>query len=158
MNNNNSNNALVAHIVNANAKAAEWVAQADTEAGEWRCAAEYSTDPAYWAELGVFTPYDFDRSLAADSYSDFHKDCYGFRPCGYSDWTLEQLEAAIADLSRYAERMEEIWEKEAEYNRVQDLLIIAEQTGDYSAINAEYRDKYTTEQAPLGDLGALIQS
>jgi len=144
--------ALTAHIVNANAAAAAWAAQADTEAGEFRCAAEYSTSPEYWAEFGVFTPYDFDRSRALSEYSDYHKECYGFRPCGYSDWTLEQLEAAIADLSRYAESMQEIWAEEAEYYRAQALFETAEHTGDYSAVNAEYRDEYATDQAPLGSV------
>lgn len=161
--------ALVAHIEAKNAESAAWAAEPLPE-GCFRCAAEYSTDPAYWAKWGVFTPYDFDRSCALDEYSDFHKDCYGFRPRNCGDWTLEQLEAAIADLSRYAKSMQEVWAEEAEQEAKwlaeqrakweeeqaewaeEMLLREAEESGDWSSVNAEHRSEYTTEQAPLGSI------
>ena len=44
--------------------------------------------------------YSLEHSLACSSYSDFHREVYGFRPSrGYSELTLEQLENAIVDLS-----------------------------------------------------------
>jgi hypothetical protein len=49
--------------------------------------------PAIPAEGTYANVYEYERSMAFDSYSDCHKDVYGYRPRGdFSAWTLEQLE------------------------------------------------------------------
>ena len=45
--------------------------------------------------------YDYERSMAWSTYSDIHKEEYGFRPRhDFSSWTLENFETAIQELMK----------------------------------------------------------
>ena len=104
--------ALQAHIEAANA---EFLA---------KCEAKGSTavmttvsDPAHWAEFGVFTIEQYERQSLISYISDAHKDAYGFRPRGYNyaEWTIADLEAEADRLSEAVTRAIEA--EEVEQNR-----------------------------------------
>lgn len=99
---------LKAHIEKINADNA-----AKVESGEYYFASEVSTDLDEWASEGVYSIDDFIRSGLIHSYSDCHKDAYGFRPtCDYRAKSTEELQAdmdkfgeiAIEEAKRKAER------------------------------------------------------
>ncbi|MCP4831738.1 MAG: hypothetical protein GY886_05940 [Gammaproteobacteria bacterium] len=93
--------ALKAHIEAANA---EFLA---------KCEAKGSTavmttvsDPAHWAEFGVFSIAEYERQSLISYISDAHKDAYGFRPRGYNyaEWSIADLEAEADRLSEAVTR------------------------------------------------------
>lgn len=86
------------------AENAKWVAECEAMGAEW-----YTTtvsDPAHWAEMGVFTVEDYKRSQLVSYISDAYKDVYGFRPRGY-DWdnmSMDELKKWSDELSEEATR------------------------------------------------------
>jgi hypothetical protein len=46
----------------------------------------------------------------ACTYSDFYKDCHGFRPRGLTHWTAADYKAAIADLHASIDRKQATFE------------------------------------------------
>jgi len=85
-----------------------------------RIGTAYSEDVADWAQYGVRTVDDFDRSCLYSAISDAHKDAYGFR-CRF-DWrecSLAELQAEYDSICAHAE-MEAQWEQEAQ-ERAQKL-------------------------------------
>lgn len=92
---------LQAHIEAENAK---WVAECEAMGAEF-----YTTtvsDPAHWAEMGVFTVEQYKRDSLISYISDGHKDAYGFRPRHY-DWdamSMAELEALADDISNEVTR------------------------------------------------------
>lgn len=73
--------------------------------------------------------YEYEHSGAADSFSDFYKESYGFRPRGmnYSEIRLEELEAMISELVEEAKR-------EAEYDYPEYEPVVE---ADWSEVYAE---------------------
>ncbi len=70
--------------VDAQAKAEGWTF--------WTLAAESLADE-------YDNVYDYEREMAWSTYSDMHKEEYGFRPRrDFSSWTLETFEEAIRAL------------------------------------------------------------
>ncbi len=59
---------LIAHIEARNAETRAWVA-----AGPDRWAGEWTTDPAHWAECGVYTVADFNAMLDAEGEREERK-------------------------------------------------------------------------------------
>ncbi len=104
--------ALQAHIEAANA---EFVAKCEAKGAQ----AYFTTvsDPAHWAEFGVFTIAEYERQSLISYISDAHKDAYGFRPRGYNyaEWTVAQLEEEADRLSEAVTRAIEA--EEVEKNR-----------------------------------------
>lgn len=70
---------LQAHIEAENAK---WVAECEAMGAEWY--GTTVTDPAHWAEMGVFTVEQYERDRLISYISDGYKDAYGFRPRHYN--------------------------------------------------------------------------
>ena len=104
--------ALQAHIEAANAK---FVAKCEANGADWYCTTV--SDPAHWAEFGVFTIEQYERQSLISYISDAHKDAYGFRPRGfnYSEWSIADLEAEADRLSEAVTRAIEA--NELEENR-----------------------------------------
>ena len=104
--------ALQAHIEAANA---EFVAKCEEKGAQ----AYFTTvsDPAHWAEFGVFTIEQYERQSLISYISDAHKDAYGFRPRGYNyaEWSIADLEAEADRLSEAVTRAIEA--EEVEQNR-----------------------------------------
>lgn len=98
------------------AKNAEWVAECEAAGAEW-----YSTitdDMEYWAELGITTVAQYERSRLESSIWDLYKDVNGVRPrhmdfASMSDAELEaEYDSLLDDLKAVQER-EAIEEAEA---------------------------------------------
>ena len=75
--------------------------------------------------------YEYERDMAWDTYSDVHKELYGFRPRhDFSTWTLEDFERANKDLFEEAERTFEArkaeWEAEKAYWAEEEKRMAAE--------------------------------
>ena len=68
-------NELQAHIEAENAKTLAWVA----EAPESRWAGTTVSDPAHWAEYGIYTIYEYEFYMAVTEYVEGHKDIYGVK-------------------------------------------------------------------------------
>lgn len=104
--------ALQAHIEAANAK---FVAKCEANGADWYCTTV--SDPAHWAEFGVFTIEQYERQSLISYISDAHKDAYGFRPRGYNyaEWSMADLEAEADRLSEAVTRAIEA--NELEENR-----------------------------------------
>jgi hypothetical protein len=96
---------LINHIEGRNLKNKEWLNEAN---GEIRIAATYSTCPDYWAKFGVFTPADFDRSVALDELSDAYKEVHGIRPHWMSDLSMEEIQEQMNHLHKDAEAEAEL--------------------------------------------------
>jgi hypothetical protein len=157
--------ALIAHIEAKNAEGAAWAAEADASKGEWRCAAEYSVSPEYWAEFGVTTPAEFDLYLVHTSLYDYHKEVRGFRP----NWTWVKS-LSLAEAEDYIDSLSAEWEANAEEREAEnayyreleaqwlddDRIAEAKYTGDWEPVNAAHREEYTTSQAPLGSIGLVL--
>jgi hypothetical protein len=59
-------------------------------------------DPEHWAQMGATTPEELEKLILLQSYSDHHKDAYGFRPRNVGmtmDTPIEEIEAAYDLLS-----------------------------------------------------------
>jgi hypothetical protein len=108
--------ALQAHIEAANAK---FVAECEASGATWYCTTV--SDPAHWAEYGVFTIEQYERDSLISYISDAHKDAYGFRPRGYNyeGWTLEQLQEE-------ADRMSEAVARAIQEEQERDARAVAE--------------------------------
>ena len=102
--------ALQAHIEESNAK---FVAKCEANGAEWYCTTV--SDPAHWAEFGVFNIEQYKRQSLISYISDAHKDAYGFRPRGfnYAEWS-------IADLEDEADRLSVAVTKAIEAEKVQE--------------------------------------
>ena len=121
---------LQAHIEAENAKVAAWVAEDPAN----RCAGTMVSDPAHWAQYGIFTLDQYLFEMAKSAYSDSYKSLWGMRPDLSRFTTLAEVEAA--QKSVYAEM------KSAD--REEEIL-----AGDEFArqIEAEERALYANEQA-----------
>lgn len=66
--------------------AAQFAKQANDMTRQWLAscpggaAGFLSEEPSYWAEQGIFTGEDLDRSMAVETYSDAYKEIHGIRP------------------------------------------------------------------------------
>ena len=93
--------ALQAHIEASNAK---FAAQCEVKGSN----AYFTTvsDPAHWADFGVYTIEEYERQSLISYISDAHKDAYGFRPrdYNYAEWTMAQLEEEADRLSEAVTR------------------------------------------------------
>lgn len=92
---------LIERLKELNEEARKWAAET-----QGRCAGELVEDPEHWAEYGIYTAEQLDLFLAQSTYTDLHKDAYGFRPSYdlMSEMSLQEIEERIADLTRHAER------------------------------------------------------
>ena len=119
--------ALQAHIEASNAR---FVERCEAEGAEWYCTTV--SDPAHWAEFGVFNIEQYERHSLISYISDAHKDAYGFRPRGenYYEWSTEALTEEADRLSEAVTRAIEAEEVEKNQaverfeNTVQNLIKI----------------------------------
>jgi hypothetical protein len=102
---------LSEYLVAENNKTRAWIAEDPTN----RCATTWTEDMAHWNKDGIYTVEDFELYNMQSSYSDAHKDAYGFRPRhDTSDWThadwkreLDRVYDALdAEMVRIAEAEE----------------------------------------------------
>ena len=84
---------LVAHIEAQNAKALAWVAEDPTN----RAVGITVTDPAHWAEYGIFSVDQYEHYMASMSHYDVFKRVHGFRPrhIDYDAMTTEEIMAEV---------------------------------------------------------------
>ena len=61
---------------------------------------ELTSDPAHWAEQGIYTVDQFDFQMALSAYSDSYKEVNGMRPDLSGFKTLREVEVAMAGLDR----------------------------------------------------------
>ena len=133
--------ALQAHIEAQNAK---WVAECEAMGATW-----YSTtvtDPAHWAEVGVFTVEQYERDRLISYISDAHKDAYGFRPRGY-DWdamSMDSLEQWADDLSAEVAREIER-EQEVSARAVEEFKALIQRTIELGAKDEETALRWLTQ-------------
>lgn len=85
--------------------------------------------------------YEYERDMAWDTYSDVHKELYGFRPRhDFSTWTLEDFERANKELFEEAERTAEArrdeWEASKAYWAEEEKRMAAE-AEEYRQITAQ---------------------
>lgn len=87
---------LVNHIKARNARMLAW----QQESPETRFIGIFDEDAAYWAQQGITTPEEFDRSMLIDSISDTYKMVNGFRPrhINYAAMSTQELEAYLESL------------------------------------------------------------
>jgi len=86
-------------------------AQARAEAGGYTLFGTLVTEAAFWAESGIHTGLDLDRSLAIGDVSDSYKEAYNVRPRFYNfdAMTLAEIEAEAERLHAEAKAA---WEAE----------------------------------------------
>lgn len=108
--------ALQAHIEAANAK---FVAECEASGATAWCTTV--SDPAHWANYGIFTIEQYERDSLISYISDAHKDAYGFRPRGYNyaEWSMEALQEE-------ADRMSEAVAREIDRQAEADREAVAE--------------------------------
>ena len=85
--------------------------------------------------------YEYERDMAWDTYSDVHKELYGFRPRhDFSTWTLEDFERVNKELFEEAERTAEArkaeWEASKAYWAEEEKRMAAE-AEEYRQITAQ---------------------
>ena len=98
---------LQAYIEAENAKVAAWMAEDPAN----RCAGTMVSDPAYWAQYGIFTLDQYLFEMAKSAYSDSYKSLWGMRPDLSRFTTLAEVEAAQKSVyaeMKSADREEEI--------------------------------------------------
>ena len=101
------------------AENAKWIAECEANGAQW-----YTTtvsDPAHWAEQGVFTVEDYKRSQLISYISDAHKEAYGFRPRGY-DWDNMSMD----ELSKWSDELSEECAREFEREEARKAESVAE--------------------------------
>ena len=99
-------NALEQHITKINTETQIWI----DEDPKNRWGGMLVTDPAHWAEYGVFTPEDYDKSSLAETIKDASGAAYGSKHrVDWKEYTLEELQK-MAD--RYCEAANEEYERE----------------------------------------------
>jgi len=98
---------------------AKWVAECQANGAEWYTTTV--TDPAHWAEMGVFTVEDYKRYQVVSYISDAHKDAYGFRPRGY-DWDTMTMD----ELNQWADELSEEVAREIEREEARNAEAVAE--------------------------------
>jgi len=98
---------------------AKWVAECQANGAEWYTTTV--TDPAHWAEMGVFTVEDYKRHQVVGYISDAHKDAYGFRPRGY-DWDAMTMD----ELNQWADELSEEVAREVERDEARKSKALAE--------------------------------
>jgi len=108
---------LLQHIESLNAKADLLMEQ---EPGLWM--SKYTDDMSHWADQGVHTVEDFERSQLINSISDASKDLYGCRlRLAWDEMTIEDMEATYdnicAQLNAQYEEERAAAEWEAELKR-----------------------------------------
>jgi len=89
---------LIAHIEYLNVRGRFWQNEA-----EGRLVGMYVDDPEHWAAYGVFTVADFEQWEMDITYSDLHKDVYGFRSRRASHVSKEEYDALLRELDRVSE-------------------------------------------------------
>lgn len=94
--------------------------------------------------------YEYERDMAWATYSDVHKELYGFRPRhDFSTWTLEDFERANKDLFEEAERTFEArkaeWEAEKVYWAEEEKRMAAE-AEEYRLIAAQEAREHREDQ------------
>ena len=102
------------------AKNAKWIAECEANGATW-----YTTtvsDPAHWAEQGVFTVEDYKRSQLIRNISDAHKEAYGFRPRGY-DWDNMSMD----ELLKWSNELSEECACESEREEARKAESVAEE-------------------------------
>jgi len=110
-------NALVSHLEAINAKTQKWM---DENPGSW--GGMIVTDPAHWAEYGVYTVEDFKRYELETYIYEGHKDAFGTkgRHYDFKNMTMEELKAEADYISKAVKNaMEE--EAEAEKASVNEF-------------------------------------
>jgi len=83
----------------------ELTAQGEAEKINAQTGAGYVTDQAFWEKRGVITGKDLALSVLGQSYSDYYKEIYGFRPRHSAYKTVEEYTAAVSDLDVYYDSM-----------------------------------------------------
>jgi hypothetical protein len=63
------------------------------------------TDQSFWEEQGVSTGEELAMSVLKSSYSDLYKSVHGIRPSLRSFETIDDINDAIYDLDRYANKV-----------------------------------------------------
>jgi len=97
---------LVKHIEKINSETQAWV----DEDPKNRWGGMLVTDPEHWAESGIYTPEDFDKSSLAETIAQASKDATGSKyRIDWMEYTLEELQK-MAD--RYCEAANEEYERE----------------------------------------------
>lgn len=100
---------LLAHLEEGRARAKAWVA----EDPQNRFAGYSPVDLDWHAENGVFSVADLELAEMKATYSDAHKDAYGFRPRNdTSGWTREDWERESARVSDAAQEAAELEREE----------------------------------------------
>lgn len=105
---------LVKHIEAINAKTQKWM---NENPGSW--GGMIVTDPAHWAEYGVYTVEDYERYELETYIYEGHKDAFGVkgRHYDFKNMTLEELKAE-ADYISNAVKIAIKEEAEAEKNAI----------------------------------------
>ena len=80
---------LEKHIEKINSETQAWI----DEDPKNRWGGMFITDPEYWAESGIYTPEDFDKSSLAETIAQASKDATGSKyRIDWMDYTLEELQ------------------------------------------------------------------
>lgn len=89
--------ALKAHIEAKNAETQAWV---DAAPGRW--AIMPVSDPAHWAEYGIFTIEQYEHDAAASTVYDMTKETFGYKPSwdALMAMTIDELHAEIDRIAR----------------------------------------------------------
>ena len=92
---------LVKHLEAQNAKTQKWM---DENPGSW--GGMIVTDPAHWAEYGVYTVADFERYELETYIYEGHKDAFGVkgRHYDFASMTMEDLQKEADYISAEVER------------------------------------------------------
>ena len=143
----NKMNELVRHIEKINAETKAWVAEDPKN----RWGGELVTDPAHWAEYGIFTPEDYDKSSLAETIKDASGAAYGSKHrVDWREYSLEELKKMAAD---YCKAADEEYEREIKWkkkcatafeNRVQETI-------DLGAGNRETALRWILQAEDLND-------
>ncbi len=110
-------NALVSHLEAINAKTQKWM---DENPGSW--GGMIVTDPAHWAEYGVYTVADFERYELETYIYEGHKDAFGTkgRHYDFKNMTLAELKEEADYISNAVKNtMQE--EAEAEKQKIAEF-------------------------------------
>lgn len=122
---------LLTHIKALNTKTRDWVA-----AGPNRWAGEWDETSEYWEEEGVSTVAEFELWDARNSYSDFHKEAYGFRPRHSTEgMTLEDFNEAFDRFDAMCEENMRIQEE----REAEAIAMFEERIADIIATGAKDR-------------------
>lgn len=133
--------ALQAHIEAANAK---WVAECKANgATAWTTTV---SDPAHWAEYGVYTVAQYERHGLEQDVWELYKDVYGFRPrhMDMSSMSDAELESVYTNLLADLE-VEQAREAEAAARAVAEFKALVARTIEMGAGDEETALRWITD-------------